>query len=156
MAWWMICTASCRRGYHFSSSQVLGEFVCEGYMDCVQGLLGGRLLRPAGYAIHDPGTNFATREFRDSTKIMSMETKMKPLKAHHSAVLVKWYHNPLVVRSMSSSMSWKTFRTKMDFKWPSKQSIRTDSIVPTFLVFGSYYRMTTLDVSAHCRRQLWK
>ena len=52
-------------------------------------------LGPLAYIVHDPGTNFDSKEFKDNAKIMASETKTMPVKAYHSIGLVERYHVPL-------------------------------------------------------------
>ena len=52
-------------------------------------------LGPPAYIVHDPGTNFDSKEFKDNAKMMASETKTMPVEAHHSIGLVERYHVPL-------------------------------------------------------------
>jgi len=52
-------------------------------------------LGPPAYVVHDAGTNFASKEFRDNARVMNVEPKEVPVEAHNSIGLVERYHIPL-------------------------------------------------------------
>jgi len=52
-------------------------------------------LGPPAYVVHDAGTNFASKEFRDNARVMNVEPKEVPVEAHNSIGLVEQYHIPL-------------------------------------------------------------
>jgi hypothetical protein len=52
-------------------------------------------LGPPAFAIHDPGTNFNSKEFRDNARVMDIETRQMPVEAHNSIGLIERYHVPL-------------------------------------------------------------
>jgi hypothetical protein len=50
---------------------------------------------PPDYIIHDPGTNFHSKEFRDNAKSLGSDTRVMPIEAHNAIGLVERYHVPL-------------------------------------------------------------
>jgi hypothetical protein len=108
-------------------------------------------LGPPSYVVHDAGTNFASKEFRDNATVMNVEVKEVPVEAHNSIGLVERYHIPLrrayeIISHEIPSMS-KEHKLQAAVK-SVNDTMGPDGLVPTLLVFGAYPRMTTWDTPA--------
>jgi hypothetical protein len=101
--------------------------------------------------IHDPGTNFASQEFRDNAKVVGTEVKEMPVEAHNSIGLVERYHVPLkrAFKIISSELPdlHKEERLQMSIK-AVNDTAGPDGLTPTLLVFGAYPRLTSTDAPA--------
>jgi hypothetical protein len=47
------------------------------------------------YVVYNAGTNFASKEFRDNTRVINIKVKEVPVKAYNLIGLVKRYYIPL-------------------------------------------------------------
>ena len=108
-------------------------------------------LGPPAYVVHDAGTNFASKEFRDNARVMNVKPKEVPVEAHNSIGLVERYHIPLrrahnIISQEVPSIS-KEHKLQMAVK-AVNDTAGPDGIVPTLLVFGAYPRLTTWDAPA--------
>ena len=102
-------------------------------------------LGPPDYVTHDAGKNFASAEFRQYAKSMAIEVKEVPVEAHNSVGKVERYHQPLrrayeILREELPNVS-RDAALQMAVK-ATNDSAGPDGLVPTFLVFGAYPRMT--------------
>ena len=52
-------------------------------------------LGPPAFIVHDPRTNFSSREFRDNTRVMGTQTRQMPVEAYNLVGLVERYYIPL-------------------------------------------------------------
>ncbi|POS85440.1 hypothetical protein EPUL_003831 [Erysiphe pulchra] len=107
-------------------------------------------LGPPDVVVHDAGTNFTGKEFKQSAIAMSITTKAAPTEAHHSIGLVERYHTPL--RRAYEVISKDLGGTKIDRTSLLQMAVKAvndtagpDSLVPTLLVFGAYPRMIESD-----------
>jgi hypothetical protein len=52
-------------------------------------------LGPPLYVVYNIGTNFASKEFYNNTRVINIKVKEVPIKAYNSIGLVKRYYIPL-------------------------------------------------------------
>lgn len=105
---------------------------------------------PPDQIVHDAGTNFASRDFRQLAQLMSISTKEVPVEAHNSIGKVERYHTPLrrAYNIIQDELKGEKISKDMILQMAQKavnDSAGPDGIVPTLLVFGAYPRMTNLD-----------
>jgi hypothetical protein len=101
--------------------------------------------------VHDARKNFTATEFKQLISSMLIEVKEVLVKAHNNVGLVERYHALLCC-------AYEIIKEKLKDKHINKEiilqiavkavndSARPDGIVPTLLVFGSYLRMTEIDL----------
>ena len=108
-------------------------------------------LGPPAVVVHDPGTNFHSKEFRGEAMAMNIESKVMPVEAHHSVGIVERYHIPLK-RTFKILTRELPQLPKEEILQMSVKAINDtagpDGLVPTLLVFGAYPRMTWDDAPA--------
>ncbi|POS82418.1 hypothetical protein EPUL_005471, partial [Erysiphe pulchra] len=111
-------------------------------------------LGPPAIINHDAGTNFASADFQQYNKSLSIETKEVPIEAAQSMGIVERYHMPLrrayeVIREeLSSEKSMTQQKRPLILKMAIKAINDTaghDRIVPTLLVFGAFPRIVKGD-----------
>jgi hypothetical protein len=102
-------------------------------------------LGPPSYIVHDPGTNFASSEFRSNALTIGSEVKEMPTEAHNSIGLVERYHVPLRrafdIVSKELPQLGKEERLQMAVK-AVNDTAGPNGLTPTLLVFGAYPRMS--------------
>jgi hypothetical protein len=103
---------------------------------------------PPDFIIHDPGTNFDSKEFRDNVRSMGSDVKMMPVESHNSVGKVERYHIPLrrafVIISREIPSLGRNERLQMAVKTVN-DTAGPHGLVPTLLVFGAYPRMVDSD-----------
>lgn len=102
-------------------------------------------LGPPDYIVHDAGRNFASMEFRQNAKAMTITVKEVPVEAHNSIGKVERYHLPIrrafeIICDEIPDIN-EAFALQMAVK-AINDTAAPDGIVPTLLVFGAYPRMT--------------
>lgn len=108
---------------------------------------------PPDVIVHDAGTNFASKEFRQLASSMAIITKEVPVEAHNSVGLVERYHGPLkrayeiIKHELKEASIDKNMMLQMAIK-SVNDTAGPNGIVPTLLVFGSYPRMVEMDPPA--------
>jgi hypothetical protein len=100
---------------------------------------------PPDIIVHDAGTNFTAKEFRQSASAMSITVKQVPVEAHNSIGKVERYHAPL-------RRAYHIIHTEMPQESPElclsmavkaiNDTAGPNGLVPTLLVFGTYPRMS--------------
>lgn len=105
---------------------------------------------PPDQIVHDAGKNFASAEFRQLAKAMSIRLKEVPVELHNSVGLVERYHAPLRRAYSIIKEELKGEKVSNDIILQMAQKAVNDSagpdgIVPTLLVLGAYPRMSSLD-----------
>jgi hypothetical protein len=96
---------------------------------------------------HDPGTNFASDEFRSRAKIMGVTCKQMPVEAHWAVGTVERAHKPL-------KRAYNILRAEMDERTGDDDVLQMaikalndtagpNGLVPTLLVFGAYPRINS-------------
>jgi hypothetical protein len=102
-------------------------------------------LGPPAFVIHDPGTNFNSKEFRDSAAVVGTETMNMPVESHNSVGLVERYHIPLR-RSYNILLSELPDLTKEERLQMVVKTVNNtaglDGLVLTLLVFRAYLRIS--------------
>ncbi|KHJ33787.1 hypothetical protein EV44_g3595 [Erysiphe necator] len=107
-------------------------------------------LGPPDVIVHDAGTNFTGKEFKQSAIAMSITTKVAPTEAHHSIGLFERYHTPLrrayevISKELGGTKTDRTSLLQMAVK-AVNDTAGPDDLIPTLLVFGAYPRMTESD-----------
>jgi hypothetical protein len=101
--------------------------------------------------VHNAGKNFTAIEFKQLASSILIEVKEVPVKAHNSVGLVERYHAPLgrAYKIIKKELKNKHINKKIILQIAIKavnDSAGPDRIVPTLLVFGSYPRMTKIDL----------
>ncbi|KAH8193590.1 hypothetical protein TruAng_012245 [Truncatella angustata] len=102
-------------------------------------------LGPPDIISHDPGTNFASKEFRSSARIMGCTCKEAPIEAHWAIGKIERAHPPL---RRSYDILKKELGHSTDNRTILQMAVKAlndtagpDGIVPTLLVFGAYPRI---------------
>ena len=101
---------------------------------------------PPDVIVHDAGTNFASKEFRDNAKVLAIEVHEVPVESHNAVGKVERYHGPL-------RRAYQIIKAELAGTVPDEQMLQMavkaindtagpNGIVPTLLVFGTYPRMT--------------
>jgi Reverse transcriptase (RNA-dependent DNA polymerase) len=111
---------------------------------------------PPDNIIHDAGTNFASKEFKQHTNSFAIITKAAPVEAHWSIGIVERYH-PVLKRAytiiieqlpdLAKTAQGRGFALQMAVK-AVNDTAGPDGLVPTLLVFGAYPKMSQLDPPA--------
>ena len=105
-------------------------------------------LGPPDFISSNAGTQFTAKKFKQLATNMSIIVKNMPVKAHHSIELVEHYHGSLrrvytiiiteiceIKPDLALQISFKAFNN----------SVGSNRLVPTLLVFGAYFWMTEID-----------
>jgi hypothetical protein len=103
-------------------------------------------LGPPDWIVHDAGRNFASAEFRQYARAMSIEVDEVPVEAHNSIGKVERYHGPLrraynIIKVELGDAVTDDQKLQMAVK-AVNDSAGPDGLVPTLLVFGAYPRLT--------------
>ena len=109
-------------------------------------------LSPPDLVVHDAGTNFDSREFRQNASMVATKTKCVPVKAHWSIGKVKRGHVTLlrayeIIQEEIGSDISREACLQMAVK-ALNDSTGPNGLVPTLLVFGAFPRMSDSDVPA--------
>ena len=105
---------------------------------------------PPEYIVHDAGTNFMAKEFKQHATSMSIQTKAVPVEAHHSIGKVERFHTPLrrsfkIIQEETEDIGVsKTAMLQMAIK-AINDTAGPNGLVPTLLVFGTFPRMVDSD-----------
>ena len=113
------------------------EALQECWIDTYQG--------PPDYIVTDAGTNFASEEFRNRAKVMTVQVEEVPVEAHNSIGKIERYHGPLrrafrVIQDELGESTSKENILQMAVK-AINDTAGPDGLVPTLLVFGAYPRL---------------
>lgn len=108
-------------------------------------------LGPPDLVVHDAGTNFTAKEFKQNAQSMAVTTKCVPVEAHWSVGIVERCHATLrrayeIIKAELPATS-KEIALQMAVKAVNDSS-GPEGLVPTLLVFGAFPRMTELDSPA--------
>ncbi|KID59339.1 Ribonuclease H-like protein, partial [Metarhizium hybridum] len=103
-------------------------------------------LGPKDWIVHDAGRNFASAEFRQYGRMMSIEADEVPVEAHNSIGKVERYHGPLrraynIIKDELGDTVTDDQKLQMAVK-AVNDSAGPNGLVPTLLVFGAYPRLT--------------
>jgi hypothetical protein len=100
---------------------------------------------PPDVVSHDPGTNFASEEFRNNAKILGISCKEMPVEAHWAIGKIERAHRPL---ERSYDILSKEIGHCTDDETVLQMAVKAlndtagpNGIVPTLLVFGAYPRI---------------
>ncbi|KAM3500793.1 hypothetical protein MY11210_009462 [Beauveria gryllotalpidicola] len=101
---------------------------------------------PPDYIAHDAGRNFASAEFKEYAKSLSIQTHEVPVEAHNVIGKAERYHGVLrrayeildeeVGNDMTSDQKFQAAVKAVN------DTAAPDGLVPTLLVFGAYPRLT--------------
>ncbi|KDN60924.1 putative conserved hypothetical protein, partial [Colletotrichum sublineola] len=108
---------------------------------------------PPDHIVHDPGTNFASEEFRNNAKIMGISCEEMPVEAHWAVGKVERAHAPL---RRAYEILYKELGHNTDEEVILQMAIKAlndtagpHGIVPTLLVFGTYPRINQDSPPSH-------
>jgi hypothetical protein len=101
--------------------------------------------------VHNAGKNFTATEFKQLASSMLIKVKEVSVEAHNSIGLVKRYHAPLrrAYEILKAELKDEHINKEMILQMAVKavnDSARPNEIVLTLLVFGSYPRITEIDL----------
>lgn len=105
---------------------------------------------PPEYIVHDAGTNFMAKEFKQHATSMSIQTKTVPVEAHHSIGKVERFHAPLrrslkIIQEETQDIGVsKAAMLQMAVK-AINDTAGPNGLVPTLLVFGTFPRIVDSD-----------
>jgi hypothetical protein len=113
------------------------DALCKCWINTYQG--------PPDYIVHDPGTNFASEDFRNRTKIVGAECRQMPVEAHWAVGKIERAHGPLrrafnILRAELNSTTDDEDILQMAVK-ALNDTAGPNGLVPTLLVFGTYPRI---------------
>jgi hypothetical protein len=99
---------------------------------------------PPDFIVHDPGTNFHSKEFRDYAKSMGSATRTMPIESHNSIGKVERYHIPLrrAYNIMCDEMANLSDAERLQMAVKAvNDTAGPNGLIPTLLVFGAYPRI---------------
>jgi hypothetical protein len=102
-------------------------------------------LGPPDNIIHDVGKNFASIKFRQYTKSIAIQVQEIPIEAYNSIRKVERYYTFLQQVYEIIYNEFRDTNTKMNLQIVIKainDSARPDGIIPIFLIFSTYPRIT--------------
>jgi DNA-binding FrmR family transcriptional regulator len=105
-------------------------------------------LRSSDVITTDAGKQFVTREFRQYAANMSIEVKTVFVEAHHSIEMIERYHESLrrIYAIIIAEMLIIDFESVLQMSFKTlNDSIESDDLVSTLLVFEAYLRMIESD-----------
>jgi hypothetical protein len=113
------------------------DALCKCWINTYQG--------PPDYIVHDPGTNFASEEFRNRAKVVGVECRQMPVEAHWAVGKVERAHAPLrrtyeILKAEIGYCTDDDSLLQMAVK-ALNDTAGPNGLVPTLLVFGSYPRI---------------
>ncbi|KAI0006808.1 hypothetical protein F4779DRAFT_620271 [Xylariaceae sp. FL0662B] len=102
---------------------------------------------PPDIITHDPGTNFASEEFRNNAQIIGVSCKEMPVEAHWAVGKVDRAHRPLkrayeILKEEIGHCTDPDTILQMAVK-VLNDTAGPNGLVPTLFVFGAYPRVTT-------------
>jgi hypothetical protein len=102
---------------------------------------------PPDNIVHDPGTNFASEDFRNRAKIVGTECKQMPVETHWAVGKIERAHGPLrrtfnILRAELNSSTDDEDILQMAVK-ALNDTAGPNGLVPTLLVFGTYPRINS-------------
>lgn len=103
---------------------------------------------PPDYIVHDPGTNFHSREFRDYARSVGSQVHVQPVESHNSVGKVERYHAPLrrAYNILGKEMPSLPVAERLQMAVKAvNDTAGPNGLVPTLLVFGAYPRMVETD-----------
>jgi hypothetical protein len=106
-------------------------------------------LRSSDVIITDAGKQFVAKEFRQYAGNMRITVKTMSIETHHSIGMMKRYHGPLrrIYSIIATEISGIDFEIALQMTFKAlNDSIESDELVSTLLVFGAYLRMTEMNV----------
>jgi hypothetical protein len=100
--------------------------------------------------IYNARKNFASAEFKQLARSMSIEVKEVPIEAHNSISLVERYHMLLwrLYEIICNKLKDKQINKEMILQMAIKavnDSVGPNGLVPTLLIFGVYLWLIELD-----------
>jgi plasmid replication initiation protein len=100
--------------------------------------------------VYNAKKNFTATEFKQLASSMSIEVKKVLIKAYNSVGLVERYHTLLrcIYKILKAELKDEHINKEMILQMAVKavnDLARSDGIVLTLLVFGSYLRITEID-----------
>ena len=115
------------------------DALCKCWINTYQG--------PPDYIVHDPGTNFASEEFRNRAKIVGVECRQMPVEAHWAVGKIERAHAPLrrtynILKSEIGYCTDDESLLQIAVK-ALNDTAGPHGLVPTLLVFGAYPRINT-------------
>jgi hypothetical protein len=119
------------------SAKEAWDALCRCWINVYQG--------PPDFVTHDPGTNFASEEFRNRARIVGVTCREMPIEAHWAIGKIERAHPPL-------KRAYDILRSELDEKTNDEDVLQMavkalndtagpDGLVPTLLVFGAYPRI---------------
>jgi len=113
------------------------DALCKCWINTYQG--------PPDNIVHDPGTNFASEDFRNRAKIVGATCQQMPVEAHWAVGKVERAHAPLrraydILRAELDSRTNDESVLQMAVK-ALNDTAGPNGLVPTLLVFGTYPRI---------------
>ena len=105
-------------------------------------------LGPPDWFIHDAGTNFMAKEFRQNAISQGTMLKDVPVEAHNSIGIIERYHAPVrrayeIISAELPDLD-RDAALQMAFK-AVNDTAGPDGLIPTLLVYGAFPRMTVFD-----------
>jgi hypothetical protein len=115
------------------------DALCKCWINTYQG--------PPDHIVHDPGTNFASEDFRNRAKIVGAECRQMPVEAHWAVGKIEQAHGPLrrtfnILRAELNSSTEDEDILQMAVK-ALNDTAGPNGLVPTLLVFGTYPRINS-------------
>ena len=98
-------------------------------------------LGPLDLVIHDASKNFVSKEFKQYTRTIGINTKGVPVEAHNSIGMVEQYHGPIWHTYQIITTKIPDINQDMVLQMAFKAINNTaglDRLVPTLLVFSIY------------------
>lgn len=136
---------------NFQNAKFLDNISAEHTWDTVREAWCDTYIGPPAYIVHDPGTNFNSKEFRDNAKMMNINTITMPVEAHQSIGRVERYHVPLrraynIINEEVPNLP-KRMKLQMAVK-AINDTAGPNGLIPTLLVFGAIPRLSQEDAPA--------
>lgn len=128
----------------FQSARFLKSMSAQHAWDAVRACWMDYYLGPPVFAVHDPGTNFHSKEFCENVRAVGTENITMPVEAHNSVGIVERYHIPLrrVYNILLIELPDITREERLQMAIKSvNDTAGPDGLVPTLLVFGAYPRI---------------
>jgi hypothetical protein len=102
--------------------------------------------------VTDAGKNFKSSEFVANARILAIEVEEIPIEAYNSIGKIKRYHDPLkrafevITADLGISLA-PEYVLQMAVK-AVNDTAGHDGLVPTFLIFGIYFRFSSSSLSS--------
>ncbi|KAI0998880.1 hypothetical protein K3495_g9315 [Podosphaera aphanis] len=99
------------------------------------------------FVVHDVGTNFVSREFRQNAKSMGIQVREVPVEAHNSIGKFERYHGVLrrAYRIIHNELANQRISKEMMLQMAVKafnDSVGPHRLIPTRLMYGAHPRLT--------------